>query len=85
MMNTQELLDLKEEITEAHEKLSNLKGRRDTLTEQLQNQFGVKTLAAAEKKVKALEKEIAEWQDKINIAADELEKKVYGQDTGTQE
>ena len=84
-MNEQELLDLKKEITEANEKLSNLKGRKETLLEQLQKQFGVKTLAAAEKKVKALETEIAEWSEQIETATEELEKKFYEQDTVTQE
>ena len=77
-MTTQDLLDLKQEIEEAKETCTKLEGRKETLMEQLQKKFGVKTIPAAEKKLKAMEKEINEWDEKIETAIAELETKLNG-------
>ena len=77
-MTTQELLDLKQEIEESKESCTKLEGRKETLMEQLQKKFGVKTIPAAEKKLKAMEKEINEWDEKIETAIAELETKLNG-------
>ena len=53
-MTTQDLLDLKQEIDESKESISKAEGRKEALQEQLQKQFGVKTIAAAEKKLKLI-------------------------------
>ena len=75
-MTEQELLDLKQEINRSKENLSKLQGRKEALLEQLQKQFGVKTIAEAEKKIKKLEKEIEDWDIKIEDATAELESKL---------
>ena len=79
-MTTQDLLDLKQEIEESKETCTKLEGRKETLMEQLQKKFGVKTIPAAEKKLKAMEKEINEWDEKIETAIAELETKLNGDD-----
>jgi len=57
-MNEQELLDLKHEIENNQEKLAKMEGRKEVLIESLKEQYGVKTIVAAQKKVKALEQQI---------------------------
>ena len=78
-MNEQELLELKREIEEAKENLSKLEGRKEQLLEQLQKQYGIKTLVAAEKKKKSLEEEIEEWDEKIREATEELENQLQNE------
>jgi hypothetical protein len=54
--------------------------------EQLQKQFGVDSIAAAEEKLKELEQEVEEWDEKILSATEELENILNGnQDTTTEE
>ena len=77
-MTEQELLDLKQEIEQAKENLSKLEGRKEAKMDQLKADYGIKTIAAAQKKIKQLEKEIAEWGEKIRVATKELENKLYG-------
>ena len=78
-MNEQELLELKREIEEAKENLSKLEGRKEQLLEQLQKQYGIKTLVAAEKKKKSLGEEIEEWDEKIREATEELENQLQNE------
>lgn len=83
-MTEQELLDLKAEIEESKENLSKMQGRKEALMEQLQKQFGVKSIKEAETKIKKMESEVAEWDQKIDDATQELEKTLNGQrDTAT--
>ena len=85
-MTEQELLDLKAEIEESKENLSKMQGRKEALLEQLRKQFGVASIAAAEKKIKKMETEVEEWDQKIDTATQELEKTLNGQrDTTAQE
>jgi flagellar biosynthesis chaperone FliJ len=72
-MNDQDLLDLKQKIEEAKENLSKNEGRKEALMEQLQDRFGIKTLAEAKKKIKELEEEIEAQSAQIETATDELE------------
>ena len=75
-MNEKELLELKEEIEEAKSEQSQLKGRLDGLLEQLQKDWGCKTIAEAEKKLKKLDEEIEQLQDQITKQTTELEKEL---------
>lgn len=84
-MTKQELLDLRQEIDDEKENLSKLEGRKETLMEQLLEKYGVKTVAAAKKKVKDLEKEITELGEQIEIATVELEDQLDEQGTAAQE
>lgn len=84
-MTKQELLDLRQEIDDEKENLSKLEGRKETLMEQLLEKYDVKTVAAAKKKVKDLEKEITELGEQIEIATVELEDQLDEQGTAAQE
>ena len=75
-MTEQELLDLKQEITEAKESKNKLEARRDLLMDQLKEKFGVSTIAGARKKAKQLQEEVQEWEQKIAEATEELEAKL---------
>ena len=83
-MNEQELLDLKKEIEESKENLSRLEGKKEQLMEQLQKNYGVKTAEAAQKKIKTMEKDIADWDKKIEQVTAKLEEH-FESDTDTQE
>ena len=80
-MTEQDLLDLKKEIEEAKGNQSKLEGRKEALLEQLQKDFGVKTIAAANKKAATLHQEITEWENKIKDATEALELQLDGTDT----
>jgi chromosome segregation ATPase len=81
-MTEQELLDLKAEIKEAQETLSRNQGKKEALMEQLQKDFGVKTIEEAEKKIQKMETEVEEWDEKIATATEALENMLNGkQDT----
>ena len=74
-MNEQQLLKLKEDIDQAKSKVSELKGRQQSLNEQLSEEWGCSTIKEAEAKVKKLEKEITDLDNKINEGIKELEEK----------
>lgn len=75
-MTEQDLMDLKKEIEQAKEKRTRLEGRMESLLEQLQTNFGVKTIIAAKKKLKALEEEINQRDEKIKSELTKLEAKL---------
>jgi flagellar biosynthesis chaperone FliJ len=84
-MTEQELLDLKQEMNAAKEKLSKLEGRRDALLEQLQEKYNVESADAAKRKIKSFEKQIQELDGRISAKTEELESKLYEQSTNTEE
>lgn len=65
-MNEKDLLELKEEIEDAKVELSNLEGRRDSLLEQLEEEWDCVDLIEAENKLSELETELEEIQEKIS-------------------
>jgi F0F1-type ATP synthase membrane subunit b/b' len=75
-MTEKQLLDLKQKINESKQTLSKLEGRRETLTEQLQEKYKVKTLKAAQKKAEEMKLKIEQWEQQIEQATDELEKQL---------
>ena len=75
-MTEQELLELKGEITEANTQLGTLKGRKETLLEQLMEKWKVKTPAEAQKKLKKMQTDIDKLDGEIQIATTELEKQL---------
>ena len=85
MMKEQELLNLKNEIEQSKEDISKLKGRQEALLEQLSKQYGIKTIAAAKKKIKQLEAGIEEKQEAIQAKTVELEDKINARSTDTEE
>jgi hypothetical protein len=85
-MTEQELLDLKQKIETSKENLSKMEGRKEALMDQLLQKFGIKTIAEAKRKIKKLEEDVAEWDQKIEDATVELENKMNEeQDTGSAE
>ena len=71
-MDTEKLLELKEKIETAKTKVSQLKGKRDYLLQQLKTDWQCKTLKEAEQKEKELEIEIANIEEKIEKGLKEL-------------
>lgn len=72
-MTKEELLELKSEIEEAEKENTKLEARKDLLMEKLEKDHGVKTLAAAQKKITKLEKEIETLDQSIDTATEALE------------
>jgi len=71
----EDLLDLKEDIEKAKSLISELTGKKEYLMEQLESQWGCKTVAQAEKKSKKLEKELTELNEKIVEGIADLQEK----------
>ena len=76
-MTEQELIDLKQKIVESKENYTKLEGRRESLMDRLSEQFGVKTIPEAKKKLAKLQKELETWDEKIQTATEELETKLH--------
>ena len=74
-MKEQDLLDLKQEIDEAKTKVSELKGERQYMMKQLQEQWGCANIDAAAKKLEKLRKEEKELQEKIDQGIANLKEK----------
>ena len=62
-MNEKQLLELKEQIDVSKSKLSELKGRKQVLTDTLKEKWGCSTVTQAETKMKELKEEIADLED----------------------
>ena len=80
-MTTQELLNLKKEITEAKEKIQTYKGKKDYLMEELWKTWKCKTLKDAEVKLAELQKSIDSTTEKIELKTTELEKQLNDNST----
>ena len=72
-MDQQDLLELKEKIDSAKEKAAELKGRKQGLMKELADDWGCSTVAEAEKKIKAMETEVTQTNEKIKKGVAELE------------
>jgi len=84
-MTKAELLDLKAEIDEAQESATKLEGKKETLTEQLEKKWGVKTPVEAKKKLKTMQKEIEKLDEEIETKTKSLEDQLNEQDTNDTE
>jgi len=85
-MTEQDLLELKQEITEAQEQATKLEGRKDLLLEQLKEKYGLTSLAEAKKHLKKLENEIEDMNNTITQDTEDLEKRLNDeQDTDTED
>lgn len=73
MLGEQELLDLKKDIEEGKENLSKLQGKKEQMLETMAKEYGVKSIAAAEKRIKELEKKIEQHDTDIATATEKLE------------
>lgn len=74
-MELQELLDLKDEITEAKNKEQNIKGQITALTAQLKTDWGCTSVKEAKKKIDSMEEKIEELKIKIEEGEEELNEK----------
>jgi len=79
-MNEQELLELKEEIDQAKQKYSELKGRLTFLMKQLKEDWGCTTIEQAEKKSAEMEKKIEKLNTQIEKGVKELQEKLETED-----
>ena len=75
MSNTEKLLQLKQDIDAAKLKAAGYEGQLKGLMKDLKDNWGCTTIAQAEKKVKALEKEVTDLSGKISKGVAELEEK----------
>jgi len=74
-LNEKQLLELKEDVEIAKTKVSELNGQQKALTDQLKTDWGCKTIAEAEEKLKEMETEIDSLDKKIGKGVLELEQK----------
>jgi predicted RNase H-like nuclease (RuvC/YqgF family) len=59
-------------ISDSKENVSKLKGRKEEILNQLEKEFGIKTIAEAEKKLKTLNKELEETETEIKSSFNQL-------------
>ena len=74
-MNTQELLKLKDKITEGKERLNTLKGKLESANEQLKKSFDCDNIEQAREKLEEYEKNITELTEDIAKKVIALEEK----------
>ena len=72
-MDEKRLLDLKQQIDDAKMEVSQLKGRRANLMEQLQEQWGCKTVREAEARLKKMREETGELEERLKTGIAQLE------------
>jgi len=75
-MNTKQLLDLKKQIDEAKTSMSELRGRRTYLIQQLKKQWDCKDINEANKKLNEMEKEIQKLEKEITKGITDIEEKI---------
>ena len=72
-MEQQDLLELKEKISKAKEKSSELKGELSGLTKELKDDWDCSTTEQAEEKIQAMEGKVTELHEKIKKGVLKLE------------
>jgi len=70
-----ELLDLKDRIGKAQKQISELQGKHQYLMEQLEKDWGCKTVEEAEERIESLNHEIDTLNANIESALDEIKEK----------
>ena len=73
MSDYQDLLKIKEKIEKSKTRLSELKGQKTSMMETLEQEFGCKTLEAAEKKVSTISSQIDTLKEDIAEKTAELQ------------
>ena len=72
-LDERQLLDLKQEIEEAKSRISELKGQRNAVLQQLKDDFKCNNIEQANEKLKALEHKSENITKEINKLTQELE------------
>jgi len=75
-MNEQDLFELKEDVEEAKQKVSELKGERQALMKQLKEEWDCDTVEQAEEKIKKMESEIGTFSEDIETGMEQLKDKL---------
>lgn len=75
-MNERELLQLKEEIEEAKQKVSELKGERQALMKRLKEEWDCETIEQAQSKVAEMEEQSEQLSKEIDKGLIELNEKL---------
>ena len=75
-MNEQDLFRLKEDVEEAKQKVSELKGERQALMKQLKEEWDCDTVEQAEEKIKEMESEIGTFSEDIETGMKQLKDKL---------
>lgn len=76
-MTEQDLLEKKEEIDIAKERIAEMKGEEKALLKQLQDEFKVGTLPAAKKKIESFEGKAKKLAEKIETETTKLEETYF--------
>lgn len=71
-MEITELLKIKERIEKGKSKLSEAKGELKSYEDRLKNEYSCETVEEAQSKLKKLQKEIQDINDKINQKTEDL-------------
>lgn len=74
-MDANKLLELKNQIDNAKSEVQQLEGRKKYLFQELEENYGCKTIDQAKKKLQKLKKEIQTKQEKIDQQTAELKNK----------
>jgi len=72
-LSEKELLDLKKELQEEKEGLSEMKGEYNSLMKRLEKDWGIKNLKQAKQKILALGKEVEDLDAEIKKKTEALE------------
>ena len=75
-MTSEELMELSERAERATTRLAELVGRKKHILAEMTERFGCATPAAAEKKIKTLQREISKLTDKIEKKVAELDEEI---------
>lgn len=74
-LNEKELLNLKENVSDAKTKVAELTGQQTALLSQLKTDYACKTIVEAEEKLAKMDKDITSIDKKIEAGILELENK----------
>lgn len=75
MSNEKDLLDLKEKVDKAKSQLSEAKGRKEYLIQQLQTDWDCTTVEQANKLLEQMEGDIEQLDEQIEEKMDEIKEK----------
>lgn len=74
-LSEQDLINLKGDIEEAKQKVSELNGQKNALMKQLKDDFGCKDIKEAERKLSVMKTEIEKLDQEIDKGIEELSEK----------